>query len=41
MIIHSLTNEYFVALMVERDGNYGQGRYLLMREAPELRQALV
>ena len=41
VIIHSLTTEYFVALMVERDGNYGQGRYLLMREAPALRQALV
>lgn len=41
VIIHSLTNEYFVALMIKRDGNYGQGRYLLMREAPELRQALV
>lgn len=41
VIIHSLTDEYFVALMIERKGNYGQGRYLLMREAPELRQALV
>ena len=41
VIIHSLTDEYFVALIVERDGNYGQGRYLLMREAPALRQALV
>lgn len=41
VIIHSLTDEYFVALMIERKGNYGQGRYLLMREAPALRQALV
>lgn len=41
VIIHSLTEEYFVALMLERSGNYGQGRYLLMREAPDLRQALV
>ena len=41
VIIHSLTDEYFVALMIERNGNYGQGRYLLMREAPALRQALV
>ncbi|MEA3363336.1 MAG: roadblock/LC7 domain-containing protein [Thermodesulfobacteriota bacterium] len=40
VIIHSLTDEYFVALMIERRGNYGQGRYLLMREAPVLRQAL-
>ena len=41
VIIHSLTDEYFVALMIERSGNYGQGRYLLMREAFTLRQALV
>jgi len=41
VIIHSLSDEYFVALLIKRDGNYGQGRYLLMREAPALRQALV
>ncbi len=41
VIIHSLTDEYFVSLMIERSGNYGQGRYLLMREASALRQALV
>lgn len=40
VIIHALTAEYFVALIVERNGNYGQGRYLLMREAPALRQEL-
>ncbi|MDX2480063.1 MAG: roadblock/LC7 domain-containing protein [Desulfuromusa sp.] len=40
VIIHSLTDEYFIALMIERTGNYGQGRYLLMRDAPALRQAL-
>lgn len=41
VIIHSLTAEYFVALIIERRGNYGQGRYLLMREAHALRQELV
>ena len=41
VIIHSLTTEYFVALIIERRGNYGKGRYLLMREAPALRQELV
>ncbi|MCK5912940.1 MAG: roadblock/LC7 domain-containing protein [Desulfuromusa sp.] len=41
VIIHSLTDEYFVALIINRQGNYGQGRYLLMREAPALRQELV
>lgn len=41
VILHSLTDEYFVALLIKRHGNYGQGRFLLMREAPALRQALV
>lgn len=41
VIIHVLTEEYFVALTLVRSGNYGQGRYLLMREAGNLRQALV
>ena len=40
VIIHSLTNDYFVALMIERSGNYGQGRYLLMRESYALRMGL-
>jgi len=40
VIIHSLTDEYFVALMIERSGNYGQGRYLLMRESCALRIGL-
>jgi len=41
VILHTLTDEYFVALTIKRSGNYGQGRFLLMREAPALRQALV
>ncbi len=40
VIIHVLTAEYFVALIVNRTGNFGKGRYLLMREAPGLREAL-
>ncbi|WP_321370723.1 roadblock/LC7 domain-containing protein [uncultured Desulfuromusa sp.] len=40
VIIHALTDDYFVALMVERSGNYGQGRYLLMRESHALRLGL-
>lgn len=40
VIIYALTDEYFVALTLQRDGNYGQGRYLLMREAGKLREAL-
>ncbi len=41
VIIHSLTDEYFVALTLLRDGNLGKGRYLILREAPALSQALV
>lgn len=41
VIIHVLTDDYFVALTVTRAGNYGQGRYLLLRESGNLRQALV
>lgn len=40
VIIHALSEEYFVALIIERSGNYGQGRYLLLREAVKLREAL-
>ncbi len=40
VIIYALTEEYFVALTIKRDGNYGQGRYLLMRDAESLREAL-
>ncbi len=41
VIIRALTDDYFVALIVDRHGNYGQGRYLLMRESSSLRLALV
>lgn len=40
VIVYALTDEYFVALTINRDGNYGQGRYLLMRDAGNLREAL-
>ncbi len=40
VVIYALTDEYFVALALQRDGNFGQGRYLLMREAGPLLQAL-
>lgn len=40
VIIRTLSDEYFIALTLERDGNFGKGRYLLMREAPRLREAL-
>lgn len=40
VVISTLTDEYFVALTLERAGNYGKGRYLLRREASRLRAAL-
>lgn len=40
VVISTLTDEYFVALTLDRTGNYGKGRYLLMREAPRLKEAL-
>lgn len=40
VLIRTLNDEYFVALTLERDGNFGKARYLLMREAPVLRAAL-
>jgi len=41
VIIQTLTEEYFVALVIERSGNFGKGRYLLLRESHELKQALL
>lgn len=40
VLVRVLTDDYFVALTLERDGNFGKGRYLLMREASNLREAL-
>lgn len=40
VIIQSVTDEYFVALVIKRSGNFGKGRYLLLRESFELKQAL-
>lgn len=40
VVVRALTEEYFVALTLERDGNFGKGRYLLLREAPALVESL-
>ena len=40
VVIYSLTEEYFVALTIERQGNFGKGRYLLRRESPKLLEEL-
>lgn len=41
IVIRAITGEYFVALTLHRDGNFGKGRYLLTRETPALREALI
>ncbi len=40
MLIRTLNEDFFIALALERDANFGKGRYLLMRDAPALREAL-
>jgi len=40
VIIRVLNDEYFVALTIQRDGNFGKARYLMLREAPGLLAAL-
>jgi predicted regulator of Ras-like GTPase activity (Roadblock/LC7/MglB family) len=40
VIIHTLTDEYFAALVIEKTGNFGKGRYVLLRESFELHQML-
>ncbi|MBE0598834.1 MAG: roadblock/LC7 domain-containing protein [Desulfuromonadales bacterium] len=40
LVLRTLTDDYFVALTLERDGNFGKGRYLLQRDASVLRDAL-
>jgi predicted regulator of Ras-like GTPase activity (Roadblock/LC7/MglB family) len=39
-IIRIVTPEYFVALALSRDGNFGKGRYLLTRETGSLKREL-
>jgi predicted regulator of Ras-like GTPase activity (Roadblock/LC7/MglB family) len=35
-VIRIITSEYFIALTLRRDGNFGKGRYLLTRESNNL-----
>jgi len=41
VIVRPLTPDYFIALTIERDGNFGKGRYLLLRDRDRLREALL
>ena len=40
IVIRVLNDEYFVALVINRDGNFGKGRYLMTREGYNLTEAL-
>ena len=40
IVIRMLNEEYFVALIIGHDGNFGKGRYLMTRESFNLREAL-
>jgi predicted regulator of Ras-like GTPase activity (Roadblock/LC7/MglB family) len=40
ILIRVITPEYFVALAVRPDGNFGKGRYLLRIVAPKLQQEI-
>ena len=40
IVIRILSSEYFVALIIHQDGNFGKGRYLMTRESSDLIEAL-
>ena len=40
VIVRGVSDDFFVALVLAANGNFGKGRYLLKREAPKLREAL-
>jgi len=40
VIVRGVSEDFFVALVLTSDGNFGKGRYLLKREAARLREAL-
>lgn len=40
VVVRVLSDEYFVALTIDGGGNFGKGRYLLLRETGNLKEAL-
>lgn len=40
VVVRVLSDDYFVALTIDSNGNFGKGRYLLLREAGNLKEAL-
>jgi predicted regulator of Ras-like GTPase activity (Roadblock/LC7/MglB family) len=40
VVVRILSDDYFVALIIDSGGNFGKGRYLLLRESGFLKEAL-
>ena len=40
VIVRIINDEFFILLVIDKDGNYGKGRFLLRRAAPLLRDEL-
>ena len=40
VVVRAVNDEFFVVLVLEREGNFGKGRFLLRRSVPGLRAAL-
>ena len=40
VLVRPINPEFFVVFVLDKDGNFGKGRYLLKRDAPKLREGL-
>jgi predicted regulator of Ras-like GTPase activity (Roadblock/LC7/MglB family) len=40
VIVRGISDDFFLALVLQSDGNFGKGRYLLKRDAARLREEL-
>jgi predicted regulator of Ras-like GTPase activity (Roadblock/LC7/MglB family) len=40
IIVRGINDDFFIALIISADGNFGKGRYLLKRAVPQLREEL-
>lgn len=40
VLVRTISDEFFLVLIIDADGNFGKGRYLLARESYNLREEL-
>ena len=40
VLVRPVTQDFFIVLVLDKEGNFGKGRYLLKREAPKVGEAL-